>query len=831
MHRYRLFVFAALAVLVGPGTAAAVDEALLAADGTARMPVIVSPQASQDTQLVAAELADYLSRISGAAFTVATGDGKSGIVLGTIDEFPQPEFAQSLELRAGVDGKEAYVIATSPTRVLLLGGGELGASHAAYRLLEMLGCRWFFPASEWEVVPTQPRLAIAVNEVERPVILSRRIWYMNFYESETKDRAILDAQAWARRNRMASSRGIQCGHAWQSIIADNRAEFEAHPEYRALTAGSRQGEQLCVSNPAVRDLAVAWALDQLRRNPSQDMVSMECSDGGGQCECVECQKMGTISDRVFGLANTVAKAVAAEFPGKMVGLYAYNEHCEPPSFALEPNVYVQSTAGFITGKYTFDELVTLWPKVCQNMGFYLYLSVYLWDFDMLPGGNGANVPWLRKMIPRFAAAGATSIDCESGNNWGLHGRGYYVANRLMWNPETDVDALLADFYDKAFGPAAAVVQRYYERLDPGNKPLMSENLIGEALRDLDEASRLAAGRPDIEARLDHLKQYLHYVRLRWEANHAEDKSQQKEWTLAAITHVYRTRYSYMNAWEALRQMWTPEAAKACDEPTWSFSEPTVPKAWQNENPYTREETESCFQDDLRRFVPQEIISVDFSTDLVPAGFHSDSPAASSQSYQNPGQYALYSVNGEPLDLSLSAGLIAWYRDRAEAEYRIEDLHGNTVAKARLPLDGQPHPLSIAVPQAGLYWLVVQDQSTAWNVTVAAGKPVSITLTRDYHPAHLGHMQRMYFFVPRGTQQIQYFWNGGPHRVYGPDGSERQRITESGKYITLNVPPGDDGRAWSFGELALGDLYFCNVPNYLAASPDALLVPREVVKND
>ncbi len=258
MHLTRFMLFVTVAAVLSPGTAVATDEALLAADGTARMPIVISPHASPDTQAVAAELADYLKRITGAAFTVTAGDGAKGIVLGTIHEFPNPAFAKALEIRDGVDGKEAYAISTGKTRVLLLGGADLGVSHAAYRFLESLGCRWYFPAQEWEVVPAMSRLAVALEEVDRPVILSRRIWYMNFYEPETGNRAIRDAQAWARRNRMASSRGIQCGHAWQSIIADNQAVFAAHPEYRALTGGKRQGEQLCVSNPAVRTLAIDW---------------------------------------------------------------------------------------------------------------------------------------------------------------------------------------------------------------------------------------------------------------------------------------------------------------------------------------------------------------------------------------------------------------------------------------------------------------------------------------------------------------------------------------------------------------------------------------------
>ena len=145
---------------------------------------------------------------------------------------------------------------------------------------------------------------------------------------------------------------------------------------------------------------------------------MECSDGGGQCECEHCKKLGSVSDRVFGLANDVAKDVAKKYPGKMVGVLAYSEHSEPPCFALEPNVYVQLTAGFTRGRYTHDELLELWPKKCKNLGFYEYFSVWLWDFDRLPGGNGANLTRTQTMIDRYVEAGATSVDAESGNNWG-----------------------------------------------------------------------------------------------------------------------------------------------------------------------------------------------------------------------------------------------------------------------------------------------------------------------------------------------------------------------------------------------------------------------------
>ena len=111
-------------------------------------------------------------------------------------------------------------------------------------------------------------------------------------------------------------------------------------------------------------------------------------------------------DAIFGMANEVAQMLQQEFPGKMVGLYAYNWHSDPPSFELEPNVYVQLTMGFIKGKYTLDELFELWPRQAKNLGFYDYYSVWRWDFDRWPGGRIADVHYAKEMFGRFTKANA-----------------------------------------------------------------------------------------------------------------------------------------------------------------------------------------------------------------------------------------------------------------------------------------------------------------------------------------------------------------------------------------------------------------------------------------
>lgn len=801
-------------------------KATLAVEEQARLPIIVSERAGPETLAAAEDLSRCLKTMTSATFeTQKTAVGsvpKTGIILGTLAEFPDGDLNKTLAVRPDRDGVESFVIRTEPGRVRLIGATDLAASHAAYRLLEELGCRWFFPAPEWEVIPKRPMPAVSLNVTERPKILSRRIWWgYGCFDKQCQS----DYQAWSRRNRMAQSRKIQCGHAWQTIIASNRKTFDEHPEYLALVKGKRQEPQLCVSNPAVRALAVQYALDAFARDPGRDMVSMETSDGSDHCECPACAALGNISERAFGLANEAARAVAAKHRGKMVGMLAYNDHCEPPSFPLEPNVYVQSTAGFIRGRYTHEELTALWPKVCKNLGFYEYFSVWLWDFDMPPGGRGANVDYIRQRISRYAELGATSLDCESGNNWGLHGRGYVLANRLTWDPSADADAILADFYQTAFGPAAETMQRYYERLDPGRSPLVSEHLLGLALRDLDAASKQAADRADVLARLRHLKQYLHYVRLRWEFDRAVSDDAGRVAAEAVFTHAYRTRYSYMNHWAAIRQDWLRKAAEKYARPDWLKSPP-----WKDASPPDSEETERQFREDMERFQPVEISPREFSEDLVVAGLPCEKPAVLKQKFQLAGRYACLSRSGEPIEVSVTTGEIAWYRDRPAAVWRVSSSEGKEVASGKLPQDGEVHALKVPVPQAGLYWLDFDDQGAGWSITAEAGRPICLALNRESYARHLGQMQRVYFFVPRGTRRVDYFWNGGPHELLGPDGKVLAKVAARGTIVQTDVPENADGKAWSLAKLPPGQLWLFNCPNYLAASPDALLVPRETTRD-
>jgi hypothetical protein len=61
------------------------------------------------------------------------------------------------------------------------------------------------------------------------------------------------------------------------------------------------------------------------------MISMGPSDGPGTCNSPACQKLGTITDRVYYLVNRVAKAIHKKYPSTLVGCLAYGEYSPPPT--------------------------------------------------------------------------------------------------------------------------------------------------------------------------------------------------------------------------------------------------------------------------------------------------------------------------------------------------------------------------------------------------------------------------------------------------------------------------------------------------------------------
>ena len=798
---------------------------VLADDGDAKVPIIISDKASDATKAVAADLASLLQRIAGGKFEVKPGDGTSGIVLGNIKEFPTPALNEALKIYKGFDGREAYAIRTTGRRVLLLGATDLAASHAAYRFLREVGYRSFFPDKVWEVVPDKETLSFARDITDRPEILSRDIW---MEAGSGSAQANEDYKDWKRRNAHAQSFVSEAGHILFVVPGMFPEEFKAHPEYYAQTAdGKPILDDLELTNPAVRKLIVEYARRHFKERPNADMVSIDPTDRPGHSQSPEALKT-PYSDQIFGVANEVARMLQKEFPGKMVGLYSYSGHWDPPTFKLEPNVHVLMS-GLGGGRYTPAERDKIWPTRSTNRGAYEYYGVFLWSKDKLPGSMG-RVEDLQKGLQHYSAHGVNAISAESTSNWGINGRAYMTANALMWNSHLDLKAYLDDFYTKAFGPGAPAMKRYFNRLV--DSPFVSKQLIGQAFRDIDEASNLAKDRPDVQARLDFIKLYLRYGYLEWAQNRDGKQGLGDE-----IAELYGRN--------ANRAIFTFSMAAQ----TWWWGKDFSGAEYQK--PYTRAEIEKGFQEGLNYFPVRTDIGepIKYSSDLVPItwtaaqkGTHTlvtqkDDKGVDKglfQNYQGGVRYALYSVKGEPLEFSTYAGNAYGSINRLS----IVDSKGVEVFKKdKIPnLETTKHRIAVAAP--GLYWLDYQDNGSYWTMFTPDGLITSIPLgqTQDYRNMHYVPAQ-MFFYVPKGLKSIQYYYTrtafhpGGPHKVVDPNGKVVKEVDVNGDWVSVPVPAGMDGKVWGFQNPVLGIFNFNNLPNLYAPTPDGILVPREVAVKD
>jgi hypothetical protein len=561
-----LFLFGPLALIQSSDAQKAADV-ILVKDGKARLPIFAgSVRAPVDA------LQQYLEAMTGAKFTVeAARAEKAGICVGLPADFPWLRLG-------GLDalGPEGFIIQSDGKNVLLIARAPPGVQHAVSTFLYSLGCRWFFPGKTWEVMPRRQEVAGSWDTRQTPSFaLQRKLWY-GFGASPVCARDLAD---WETHNRMGGPIPITIGHSWHGL--DPKADFAKHPEWFALVGGKRQPSHPCYSHPEVAKRAMAHALRQAVEGAG--MITMTPADGLGYCECERCLAVcqggkpykdfgatfakrpdgvlvNVTSETLFAFINQVAAAVAEKHPQTLIGCYAYSAYSHPPSFKLHPNVFVQTTTAFRRTPLSLAEQLRAFHRSGVQSGIRAYFSVYQWDWDYPAVAKGdLALPQLVENLRFYHKQNVQSINAEAGCNWGPRGLGYYLAGRLLWSVGEDPNALIADFYDKAFGPAALPMERYYVRwlgayaavrtkapagkappkgaeeapdeLGHGQSEAYNVETLKAAYGDLDEAARLVKDQPEHRARVDLLRLYAHYLYLRTRveaAAAAKDKAKMRD---------------------------------------------------------------------------------------------------------------------------------------------------------------------------------------------------------------------------------------------------------------------------------------------------------------
>jgi hypothetical protein len=355
-------------------------------------------------------------------------------------------------------------------------------------LRRFLGVDWFIPGELGEHFPALDRVLIPSGKwIETPAFKHRH-WsgYCGKAGSAWRVRASGGGGRYRYHHNLFRiiRPKLHADHPeyFPVIIAKHDSDREGKGVHRHLKPGERfvPPENLttywqpCTTNPDVLDLTVKAVLDYFAENPRADSLSLGINDSGGYCLCNRCLAVspdGVEPDsdaangyRFYRYYNAVAERVAKSNPNVRLGFLVYSDLTDWYPQKLHPLLMPYLTMSMADRwdeayRKRQNEHIKRWSGITRQFG------IYEWLF-----GSGFLIP--RIYLHEFAdglrqarTAGAEGFYAEAYANWGLDGPKLWVAEQLLWDPEQDVDELLARWHKGMFAEAAEPMRAYFDYLE------------------------------------------------------------------------------------------------------------------------------------------------------------------------------------------------------------------------------------------------------------------------------------------------------------------------------------------------------------------------------
>ncbi|MFP3905110.1 MAG: DUF4838 domain-containing protein, partial [Armatimonadota bacterium] len=329
-------------------------EMLVSDDGAAKCRIVLGEQAPAPERFAAAELQEYLHRICGATFPIATDatdNEHPSIIIGTPESNTLiHQRDETISFSPHQREYDAFVVRTHGDDLILAGANPRSCLYAVYDFLEEdLGVFWPGVFMQEEIVPTQE--TIRLSSIDRQETASFK------YRGYTRaDMRTLDLMGRRKMNFVGVPyRLCDSGEAWDEYLAELQKRgiktysshhgfhyflppeelFEQHPEYYALRPSDdgmeRKPKQFCTYNPEALDLYASRCMDFMKRHPEVDIFCPGPEDGYDWCMCPLCgdeswqvkPNMQFGSDRLMHAVNAVAERASEQFPDKPILYMVY----------------------------------------------------------------------------------------------------------------------------------------------------------------------------------------------------------------------------------------------------------------------------------------------------------------------------------------------------------------------------------------------------------------------------------------------------------------------------------------------------------------------------
>ncbi|MGC8829801.1 MAG: DUF4838 domain-containing protein [Verrucomicrobiia bacterium] len=531
-------------------------DIFLSKNGKPQYEIINDLQSSPPEKWAARELARVLSKIVGAEFQIlqtANANSKKVIIVGrgslAKKYFPEIDFDAL--------GSEEVIIKTSGDRLLISGGRPRGTIYAVSRFLQtQCGVRYWTPWAE--KIPSNPNLTIkSLNIREKPAFESRDPYWYPAFNAEWAVRNFSNSQSAGIPDELGGCikyRGFV--HTFYPLVPPDKY-FESHPDWYSMIDGKRtyKNAQLCLSNPELKDFVVERVKQWLKESPKANIISISQNDWHGNCQCPKCKEIdereGSPSGSLLEFINYIAEKIEPEFPNVAIDTLAYQYTRKPPK-TMKPrdNVIIRLCSiecNFREPLYhesnaKFAEDILGWSKICKR----LYIWDYTTDFAhyIQPHPNwfvlGENLRFFHKHNVRgvFEQGAYQSYGSEMAEL-----RAWLLA-QLLYNPYQDDRALIKEFLEGYYGPAADKIRQYMDLMYAASKgyylscfsktdtPFHNYKTLSQAEQLLAEAETAVAGDTELLARVMLVRLPVRYVWLvRWTQLRKECKDAGAKWIL------------------------------------------------------------------------------------------------------------------------------------------------------------------------------------------------------------------------------------------------------------------------------------------------------------
>lgn len=455
----------------------------------------------EKARLAANELQKYVELMSGAKLPILSDDALPADDKGThvFVGAGAHTAAMKVKIPSGLTAsrvEEGYLIHAQGNTLVLAGndaGPYNGTIFAVSEFLNRQGVRWFMPSDFGQVVPKKATIEIdKIELVDKPSFLVRS-WNGNLAPDLRADDAL-----WRLHNKgtldFNNILGIP-GDGWLQQYMPDPALVKTNPEYFARKMdGSIDPAMVSLSNPKVPALVAEKIKARIKaervKNPNFNSLGFAPYDGLPIDLAPETMKNSlglpdlvgregvpnelSISEEWFNFVNKVTEEVVKEYPDFIITTNGYTNRTTPPEgLKLHPNMGVMFAAIWADLLHSYDDpkswqqqvqgqMLKRWGEVCPRV------FVYNYNFPMLVNALSP-LPMTRKIArntPLMKKWGIVGFEDEQTFSWMAHGiNTFYLRAKLYWNANADSQAVLADYYNHWYGPAAKPAQAFWDAIE------------------------------------------------------------------------------------------------------------------------------------------------------------------------------------------------------------------------------------------------------------------------------------------------------------------------------------------------------------------------------